>query len=97
MASAEGSHKADEGPPKGEHLTDFSFFCWFSRDGWQHLLHARASLEHHLLPSVPKYNLALMHSLLKDKGYYDSVYFPRGYIELLRYVSFKDDETLATA
>ena len=35
--------------------------------------------------------------LLKDKGYYDSVYFPRGYIELLRYVSFKDDETLATA
>ena len=59
--------------------------------------HVNYHLEHHLLPLVPKYNLALMHSLLKDKGYYDSVYFPRGYIELLRYVSFKDDETLATA
>ena len=57
--------------------------------------HVNFHLEHHLLPSVPKYNLALMHRLLKDKGYYDGVYFPRGYVELLRHVSFKDDETLA--
>ena len=57
--------------------------------------HVNYHLEHHLLPSVPKYNLALMHRLLKDKGYYDGVYFPRGYVELLRHVSFKDDETLA--
>ena len=57
--------------------------------------HVNYHLEHHVLPSVPKYNLALMHRLLKDKGYYDGVYFPRGYVELLRHVSFKDDETLA--
>ena len=52
-------------------------------------------LEHHLLPTVPKYNLSLMHRLLRDKGYYEGVYFPKGYVELLMYVTFKDDEQLA--
>ena len=52
-------------------------------------------LEHHLLPTVPKYNLSLMHRLLRDKGYYEGVYFPKGYVELLMYVTFKDDERLA--
>ncbi len=52
-------------------------------------------LEHHLLPSVPKYNLALMHRLLRDKGCYEGVYFPKGYVELLMHVTFKDDEQLA--
>ena len=51
-------------------------------------------LEHHLLPTVPKYNLSLMHRLLRDKGYYEGVYFPKGYVELLMYVTFKDDEQL---
>ena len=54
-------------------------------------------LEHHLLPSVPKYNLAMMHRLLKDKGYYEGVYFPKGYFELLMRVTFKDDGQLASA
>ena len=54
-------------------------------------------LEHHLLPSVPKYNLALMHRLLRDKGCYEGVYFPKGYVELLMHVTFKDDEPLAAA
>ena len=49
-------------------------------------------LEHHLLPSVPKYNLSLMHRLLRNKGYYEGVYFPKGYIELLAHVTFEDDE-----
>ena len=52
-------------------------------------------LEHHLLPTVPKYNLSLMHRLLRDKGYYEGVYFPKGYVELLMYVTLKDDEQLA--
>ena len=59
--------------------------------------HVNYHLEHHLLTSVPKYNLAMMHRLLRDKGYYEGVYFPKGYFELLRYVTFKDDEHLAAA
>ena len=54
-------------------------------------------LEHHLLPSVPKYNLALMHRLLQNKGYYKGVYFPKGYVELLIHVTLEDDEHLAAA
>ena len=49
-------------------------------------------LEHHLLPSVPKYNLAKFHNLLLAKGYYEGVYFPKGYFELLMHVTFEDDE-----
>lgn len=44
-------------------------------------------LEHHLLASVPIYNLPLMHRMLRDKGHYDEVTFPRGYLDLLRRVT----------
>jgi len=44
-------------------------------------------LEHHMLASVPIYNLPKMHRILRDKGYYDDVDFPRGYGELLRRVT----------
>ena len=44
-------------------------------------------LEHHMLASVPIYNLPTMHRLLHDKGCYDRVHFPRGYLALLREVT----------
>lgn len=44
-------------------------------------------LEHHLLASVPIYNLPKMHRLLRARGYYDDVAFPRGYPALLRQVT----------
>jgi fatty acid desaturase len=44
-------------------------------------------LEHHMLASVPIYNLPKMHRLLRDKGCYDDVHFPRGYLALLREVT----------
>ena len=44
-------------------------------------------LEHHMLASVPIYNLPKMHRLLRDKGCYDRVHFPRGYLALLREVT----------
>lgn len=44
-------------------------------------------LEHHLLASVPIYNLPKMHRLLRSRGYYDGVRFPAGYSELLRRVT----------
>ncbi len=44
-------------------------------------------LEHHMLASVPIYNLPTMHRILRAKGYYAGVEFPRGYLELLRRVT----------
>lgn len=44
-------------------------------------------LEHHMLASVPVYNLPKMHRILRDKGYYEGVTFPRGYTDLLRRVT----------
>jgi fatty acid desaturase len=44
-------------------------------------------LEHHMLASVPIYNLPKMHRLLAEKGCYDDVRFPRGYVALLRDVT----------
>ena len=40
-------------------------------------------LEHHMLASVPCYRLKLLHQLLTEKGFYDGVSFPTGYIDLL--------------
>lgn len=45
-------------------------------------------LEHHLLASVPIYRLRALHALLKEKGYYEGVEFERGYINLLRKVTY---------
>ncbi len=43
-------------------------------------------LEHHLLASVPIYRLRALHRLLLERGYYEGVGFPRGYLQMLREV-----------
>lgn len=45
-------------------------------------------LEHHLLVSVPIYRLKRLHRILLDKGYYDGVDFPKGFVQLLRQVTY---------
>ena len=45
-------------------------------------------LEHHMLASVPIYNLKKMHEILLKKGYYKGVEFQRGYFNLLKQVSY---------
>lgn len=52
-------------------------------------------LEHHLLASVPIYRLRKLHNLLLAKGYYNDVEFPRGYLNLLRQVTFNNKDTAA--
>lgn len=54
-------------------------------------------LEHHLLASVPIYNLPKLHRLLEAKGVYDGVRFPRGYLALLRAVTAGPTRTMAQA
>jgi fatty acid desaturase len=44
-------------------------------------------LEHHLLASIPIYNLPRMHRLLRAEGCYDTVHFPRSYFALLKEVT----------
>ncbi len=44
-------------------------------------------VEHHLMASVPIYNLPLLHRLLKEKGYYDDVSFHSSYWSMLRKVT----------
>ena len=44
-------------------------------------------LEHHLMASVPIYNLKRLHELLLSKGFYEGITFPRGYLNLLRQVT----------
>ncbi len=43
-------------------------------------------LEHHLMPSVPIYHLKKLHQILLDRGFYEGMEFPRGYLTLLRQV-----------
>jgi len=45
-------------------------------------------LEHHLMASVPIYRLKELHHILLDKGYYDGIEFPKGYLGLLRKVTY---------
>ena len=45
-------------------------------------------LEHHLMASVPIYKLGELHQILLDKGYYEGVEFPKGYLGLLRRVTY---------
>jgi fatty acid desaturase len=47
----------------------------------------RFHLEHHLMASVPIYNLRRLHELLLSKGFYKGVTFSRGYLNLLRQVT----------
>lgn len=44
-------------------------------------------LEHHMMASVPVYNLPKMHRFLQQHGYYDDVEFPRSYFSMLRGVT----------
>jgi fatty acid desaturase len=44
-------------------------------------------LEHHLLMTVPHYNLPRMHKMLRDRGALDAAYTTRGYAEILRLAS----------
>jgi len=44
-------------------------------------------LEHHLMASIPLYNLPKLHTLLKDKGCYDDVDFQRNYAGMLGHVT----------
>ncbi len=45
-------------------------------------------LEHHLIASVPIYRLRELHQILLDKGYYEGIEFPKGYLGLLRRVTY---------
>ena len=45
-------------------------------------------LEHHLMASVPIYRLRELHQILLEKGYYEGIEFPRGYLGLLRQVTY---------
>ena len=61
---------------------------------WERLLFApnfvNYHCEHHLLPTVPSYNLREMHRLLKDKGFYtnnEAALVEKGYPEIIRLAS----------
>ena len=41
-------------------------------------------LEHHLLMTVPHYNLPRMHALLRERGVLDAACVSRGYVGVLR-------------
>ena len=43
-------------------------------------------MEHHIMASVPIYNLPQLHQILKEKGYYDDVSFPTSYLGMLNEV-----------
>ena len=45
-------------------------------------------LEHHLMASVPIYRLRELHQLLLNKGFYEGIEFPQGYLGLLRRVTY---------
>jgi len=57
--------------------------------------HINYHLEHHLLASVPIYRLRKLHDLLKRRGFYDGVVFPRSYWQLLRHVTVPDGNVAA--
>lgn len=54
-------------------------------------------LEHHLLASVPIYRLKKLHQILLKKGYYDEVKFQRGYLDLLKSVTYPANQTASPA
>lgn len=55
---------------------------------WERLLlapnHVNFHLEHHLLMTVPAYNLKRMHELLRDRGVLDQACVANGYADVLR-------------
>ncbi|HKI73415.1 MAG TPA: fatty acid desaturase family protein [Pseudomonadales bacterium] len=54
-------------------------------------------LEHHLLASVPIYRLRLLHEILLRKGFYEGVEFEKGYLNLLRNVTYATADSSAGA
>ena len=54
-------------------------------------------LEHHLQASIPIYRLGRLHKLLVDKGFYDGVEFEKGYINLLKNVTYAGVDASAGA
>jgi len=54
-------------------------------------------LEHHLLASVPIYRLKEFHEILLKKGFYDGVKFQRGYLDLLRSVTYPVNQASSQA
>jgi len=51
--------------------------------------HVNYHMEHHFMMAVPSYRLPQLHRLLKDRGVFDKVYAPKGYIEILRLATAK--------
>lgn len=45
-------------------------------------------LEHHIIASVPIYRLKQLHETLLGKGIYENTHFPRGYVSLIREVTY---------
>jgi fatty acid desaturase len=62
---------------------------------WERLLIApnrvNYHLEHHLLMTVPHYNLPRLHALLRDRGAFDQAWIARSYWSVLREASSKPD------
>ena len=52
-------------------------------------------LEHHLLMTVPHYNLPKMHRMLRDKGLLEDALVSRGYAEVLRRAVSKPEGAVA--
>jgi len=46
--------------------------------------HVNYHLEHHMLMTVPSYNLPIMHKLLVERGYYEKGLMSNGYWEIIR-------------
>lgn len=44
-------------------------------------------LEHHLLMTVPHYNLPRLHRMLRDRGVLDNALIAHGYLSVLREAS----------
>jgi fatty acid desaturase len=53
-------------------------------------------LEHHLLPSVPPHNLARMHRMLWQRGFYEGADIAHGYLEVVRKLTRSQPVAAAT-
>ena len=68
---------------------------------WERLLVApnrvNYHLEHHLLMTVPHYNLPRMHALLRERGLLDEACVARGYPAVLRNAASKPERAEPSA
>ncbi|OJJ23563.1 hypothetical protein BKI52_04140 [marine bacterium AO1-C] len=70
--------------PEDAHLnTRTTYASW-----WERLLfapnHVNYHAEHHLLMTVPPYNLPKMHQMLKERGFYDKGVLAQNYWEIIK-------------